>query len=72
MFLLITLYWNEIESWAAGVGFKMFLRLRLKTMLESLHVLDLYFPPELSILKLPFFMKHPVGSIIYGFGGRIL
>ena len=29
-------------------------------MLESLHVLDLYFPPELSILKLPFFMKHPV------------
>ena len=29
-------------------------------MPESLHVLDLYFPPELSILKLPFFMKHPV------------
>ena len=29
-------------------------------MLESLHVLDLYFPPELSILKLSFFMKHPV------------
>ena len=29
-------------------------------MLESLHVLDLYFPSELSILKLPFFMKHPV------------
>ena len=29
-------------------------------MVESLHVIDLYFPPELSILKLPFFMKHPV------------
>ena len=36
----------------------------LPTMLESLHVLDLYFPSELSILKLPFFMKHPVGQYL--------
>ena len=30
------------------------------TIPESLHVLDQHFPRVLSILKLPFFMKHPV------------
>ena len=31
---------------------------------DSLHVLDLFFPYELSILKLTFFMKHPVGAYL--------
>ena len=35
---------------------------RFPTILESLHVLDLFFPYEISILKLTFFMKHPVGQ----------
>ena len=33
------------------------------TILKSLHVLDLFFPYQPSILKLPFFMKHPVHRV---------